>query len=67
MLQGRTKESMNVANEYSDDFAPIFHIILWLMVFMALIIIYVTYGMMSMDPGSDSIIYRMTTTRLKKE
>ena len=57
----------NLATEYSSDYAAIFNIILWLVVFMALVVIYAMYGMMTMDPGSDSIIYRMTTTRLKKD
>ena len=52
---------------WSSDYPVIFHIILWLVVFMAILTIFVTHGMMTMDPGNDSIIYRMTTTRLKKE
>uniref|UniRef100_A0A1I7WPM1 DUF4258 domain-containing protein n=1 Tax=Heterorhabditis bacteriophora TaxID=37862 RepID=A0A1I7WPM1_HETBA len=30
-------------------------------------VLYTVVGMMTMDPGKDSIIYRMTTTRMKKE
>lgn len=56
-----------LADEWTEDYPVIFHIILWLVVFLVLIVIFVTYGMMSMDPGNDSVIYRMTTTRLKKE
>lgn len=56
-----------VADEWTEDYPVIFHIILWLTVFMALLVIFVTVGMMSMDPGTDSIIYRMTTTRMKKD
>lgn len=60
-------DEINLAIAYSADYPVIFHIILWLSVFMALLVIFVTYGMMTMDPGTDSIIYRMTTTRLKKD
>jgi len=60
-------EAINLAEAWSEDYPVIFHIILWLVVFMALLIIFVTHGMMTMDPGSDSIIYRMTTTRIKKD
>jgi len=60
-------KDINLAEAWSEDYPVIFHIILWLVVFMALLIIFVTHGMMTMDPGSDSIIYRMTTTRIKKD
>ncbi|XP_067948582.1 renin receptor-like [Watersipora subatra] len=56
-----------LSSEWSENYPVIFHIILWLVVGMALIVIFVTHGMMTMDPGNDSIIYRMTTTRLKKD
>ena len=58
---------INLAEAWTEDYPVIFHIILWITVFMALLVIFATHGMMTMDPGNDSIIYRMTTTRLKKD
>ncbi|KAJ8311119.1 hypothetical protein KUTeg_011329 [Tegillarca granosa] len=52
---------------YSEDYPAIFNIILWLMIIMFLSFFAVSYGIWNMDPGRDSIIYRMTSTRLKKD
>ncbi|KAJ8310234.1 hypothetical protein KUTeg_012099 [Tegillarca granosa] len=53
--------------DYSEDYPAIFNIILWLMIIMFLSFFAVSYGIWNMDPGRDSIIYRMTSTRLKKD
>merc|ERR1719233_2077565 len=58
---------INLAEAWTEDYPVIFHIILWITVFMALLVIFATHGMMTMDPGNDSIIYRKTTTRLKRD
>ncbi|XP_033759893.1 renin receptor-like [Pecten maximus] len=58
---------MNLSKDYDEDYASVFNIILWLMIVMAIVLFAVCYGMWNIDPGRDSIIYRMTTTRLKKD
>lgn len=58
---------MNLSKDYDEDYSSIFNIILWFMIVLAIVLFAVCYGMWNIDPGRDSIIYRMTTTRLKKE
>nr|XP_032814178.1 renin receptor [Petromyzon marinus] len=57
----------NLAYRYNYNYAVVFNIVLWLMLAMALAIIAVSYGMWNMDPGRDSLIYRMTNQRLKAD
>ncbi|XP_077987751.1 renin receptor-like isoform X2 [Glandiceps talaboti] len=57
---------INVADSYSDNFATIFHISLWISVAWILAVFVICYLMWYMDPG-DTIIYRMTSTRIKTE
>ncbi|XP_028030178.1 renin receptor [Bombyx mandarina] len=52
---------------YSADYAAIFNIILWFGVVFTFTLIAIVYALMDMDPGRDSIIYRMTNTRMKKD
>ncbi|KAK5966276.1 Vacuolar H ATPase [Trichostrongylus colubriformis] len=54
------REQLNVYAFTSTDYPAIFAI------FAGLAVLYTVVGMMSMDPSRDSIIYRMTTTRMKK-
>ncbi|CAF4821867.1 unnamed protein product [Pieris macdunnoughi] len=59
---------MNPADDnYTADYAAIFNIILWFGVVFAFTLIAIVYAIMDMDPGRDSIIYRMTSTRMKKD
>jgi len=59
--------TLNLAPVFTDMYAPIFNIILWVMIGLALAIFFVSYGMWNMDPGRDSLIYRMTSQRMKRE
>ncbi|CAG4970848.1 unnamed protein product [Parnassius apollo] len=52
---------------YSADYAAIFNIILWFGVVFTFTLVAIVYAIMDMDPGRDSIIYRMTNTRMKKD
>lgn len=52
---------------YSADYAAIFNIILWFGVVFSFTLVAIVYALMDMDPGRDSIIYRMTNTRMKKD
>lgn len=53
--------------EYSEDYPVIFNIILWFSVVLVFALIAITVAIADMDPGRDSIIYRMTSTRMKKD
>lgn len=60
-------ENLNLALSYSDDYPVIFNIILWFSVVIAFSLLAISYTIGYMDPGRDSIIYRMTSTRMKKD
>ncbi|KAA0712041.1 ATPase H(+)-transporting lysosomal accessory protein 2 [Triplophysa tibetana] len=55
----------NLAYKYNYDYAVIFNIILWLMIILALAVIAISYNLWNMDPGYDSIIYRMTNQKIR--
>lgn len=57
----------NLATYYNEDYPVIFNIILWFMVIFGLSLLAICYAIAAMDPGRDSIIYRMTSTRMKKD
>lgn len=65
--QPNQENQLNLSKDYDEDYPAIFNIILWFMIILAIVLYAVSYGMWHMDPGRDSIIYRMTTTRLKKD
>ncbi|EFA03659.1 ATPase H(+)-transporting accessory protein 2 [Tribolium castaneum] len=58
---------VNPAKFYSKDYPVIFNIILWFGVAMTFTLLAICIAIAQMDPGRDSIIYRMTSTRLKKD
>ncbi|XP_031634533.1 ATPase H(+)-transporting accessory protein 2 [Contarinia nasturtii] len=60
-------EDLNLADSYSEDYPVIFNIILWFGVLIAFSMLAICYAIATMDPGRDSIIYRMTSTRMKKD
>ncbi|XP_049870787.1 ATPase H(+)-transporting accessory protein 2-like [Pectinophora gossypiella] len=64
---GNLKENTVTLTDDSADYPVIFNIILWFGVVMVFTMIAVVYAIMDMDPGRDSIIYRMTSTRMKKD
>ncbi|XP_013193957.2 ATPase H(+)-transporting accessory protein 2 [Amyelois transitella] len=60
--------SDNNSNITADsNFSAIFNIILWFSIVFAFSLVAIVYAIMDMDPGRDSIIYRMTSTRMKKD
>ncbi|KRT83952.1 hypothetical protein AMK59_1944 [Oryctes borbonicus] len=63
----REFEGINLAEVYSDDYPVIFNIILWFGVAFVFSLLAITIFIAGMDPGRDSIIYRMTSTRMKKD
>lgn len=62
-----TLKSLNVAEDYDEDFPVIFNIILWFSLILLFSLIAISMVIAGMDPGRDSIIYRMTSTRMKKD
>lgn len=61
------KDNLNLAPAYSENYPVIFNIILWFGVVLAFSLLAISYAIATMDPGRDSIIYRMTSTRIKKD
>ncbi|KAJ6638286.1 ATPase H(+)-transporting accessory protein 2 [Pseudolycoriella hygida] len=59
--------NLNLALSYSEDYPVIFNIILWFSVVLTFSLLAISYTIGYMDPGRDSIIYRMTSTRMKKD
>ncbi|XP_077150876.1 renin receptor [Ranitomeya variabilis] len=57
----------NLAYDYNFDYAVIFNIILWIMIGLALAVIAISYNLWNMDPGYDSIIYRMTNQKIRMD
>jgi len=57
----------NLAVEYSENYPAIFNIVLWGSIVLSLSILAISVSMATMDPGRDSIIYRMTNPRMKKD
>jgi len=58
---------LNLSSSYDDMFPVIFNIWFWLMVLLALTVYAVSVAMWNMDPGHDSIIYRLTQQKIKSE
>ncbi|XP_077583748.1 renin receptor [Stigmatopora nigra] len=57
----------NLAYKYNFHYAVVFNIVLWLMIILALAVIAVSYSLWNMDPGYDSIIYRMTNQKIRMD
>ncbi|UMM39086.1 hypothetical protein L5515_016285 [Caenorhabditis briggsae] len=66
IIQNARKAYM-VTVPVSTDYPAIFAIFFGLVVILVVALIYIVVGMASIDPEKDSIIYRMTTTRMKKD
>lgn len=57
----------NIAKKYDSNYPVIFNIMLWFSVILVLSLLAISMAIATMDPGRDSIIYRMTSTRMKKD
>ncbi|XP_072763497.1 ATPase H(+)-transporting accessory protein 2 isoform X2 [Anoplolepis gracilipes] len=55
------------AKTYSEDYPVIFNILLWFGVIFFFSLLAICIAIADMDPGRDSIIYRMTSNRMKKD
>ncbi|XP_025923051.1 renin receptor isoform X2 [Apteryx rowi] len=65
--QSEIENPYNLAYPYNYDYAVIFNIILWMMIGLALAVIVISYNLWNMDPGYDSIIYRMTNQKIRMD
>ncbi|XP_019384639.1 PREDICTED: renin receptor [Crocodylus porosus] len=61
----RTDNPYNLGYPYNYNYAVVFNIILWIMIGLALAVIVISYNLWNMDPGYDSIIYRMTNQKIR--
>jgi renin receptor len=61
------RNSFKVYNFVSADYPAMFTLVAGIVIVLAAAIIFISVGLLTMDPGKDSIIYRMTTTRMKKD
>ncbi|CAF0802734.1 unnamed protein product [Rotaria sordida] len=57
--------NVTIAPMYSDDYPVMFNLFFWTSLVLALIVISIVYVFLTLDPGADTIIYRMTAPRLK--
>lgn len=62
-----TQDSPSSSSSADDDFPVMFNIFLWSTVAFILVLLACSVGIAQMDPGRDSIIYRMTSNRMKKD
>ncbi|NXA77697.1 RENR protein, partial [Thryothorus ludovicianus] len=65
--QSKKENPYNLAYPYNYDYSVIFNIVLWMMIGLALAVIVISYNLWNMDPGYDSIIYRMTNQKIRMD
>ncbi|XP_043504540.1 ATPase H(+)-transporting accessory protein 2 isoform X2 [Polistes fuscatus] len=61
------QDEWNHAKYYSSNYPVIFNIFLWFGVVFVFSLLAICIAIADMDPGRDSIIYRMTSNRMKKD
>ncbi|KAM7132988.1 dynein regulatory complex protein 9 isoform 1-T5 [Molossus nigricans] len=57
----------NFAYKYNFEYPVVFNMVLWIMIALALAVIITSYNIWNMDPGYDSIIYRMTNQKIRMD
>lgn len=60
-------EIKNISKKYSQNYPIIFNIVLWFGIIFVFSLLAICISIGDMDPGRDSIIYRMTSNRMKKD
>jgi len=58
-------QNITIATMYSDEYATMFNLFFWTSLALVIILISIVYVFLTLDPGADTIIYRMTAPRLK--
>ncbi|KAL1766758.1 renin receptor [Sigmodon hispidus] len=62
-----TESPYNLAYKYNLEYSVVFNLVLWIMIGLTLAVIVVCYNIWNMDPGYDSIIYRMTNQKIRMD
>ncbi|XP_048349238.1 renin receptor [Sphaerodactylus townsendi] len=57
----------NIGYPYNFNYAVVFNICLWIMIALIIAVIVISYNLWNMDPGYDSIIYRMTNQKIRMD
>ncbi|XP_054978518.1 renin receptor [Sorex araneus] len=57
----------NLAYKYNLEYSVIFNMVLWISIGLALAVIITSYNIWNMDPGYESIIYRMTNQKIRMD
>ena len=66
-LSNQEKNITNIAVFYSDQYPAMFNLLFWTSLILAIAVAGISIAMCSMDPGLDTVIYRMTSQRIKKD
>ncbi|XP_011349190.1 uncharacterized protein LOC105286143 isoform X1 [Ooceraea biroi] len=66
-IQTGQPEFSGRAKTYTENYPVIFNIILWFCIVFFFSLLAICIAIADMDPGRDSIIYRMTSNRMKKD
>jgi hypothetical protein len=62
-----SSSNVTIATMYSDEYPVMFNLFFWTSLVLVLIVISIVYVFLTLDPGADTIIYRMTAPRLKAD
>ncbi|PNI14529.1 ATP6AP2 isoform 2 [Pan troglodytes] len=65
--QANPASPYNLAYKYNFEYSVVFNMVLWIMIALALAVIITSYNIWNMDPGYDSIIYRMTNQKIRMD
>ncbi|MFH4975651.1 hypothetical protein AB6A40_002360 [Gnathostoma spinigerum] len=63
----RLRRALHVYSFTAPDYPAMFAIVAGLVIILSIAILFIAVAIWNVDPGRDSIIYRMTTTRMKKD
>ena len=71
ILEAKQEESLpspyKLSYKYNFEYPVLFNMILWIMIALALAVSIISYNIWNMDPGYDSIIYRMTKQKIQMD
>uniref|UniRef100_A0A8C6VL45 Renin receptor n=1 Tax=Naja naja TaxID=35670 RepID=A0A8C6VL45_NAJNA len=65
--ESKPENPYNLGYAYNFNYAVVFNIILWIMLGLVIAVIVISYNLWNMDPGYDSIIYRMTNQKIRMD
>uniref|UniRef100_A0A914KXC2 Renin receptor-like C-terminal transmembrane spanning segment domain-containing protein n=1 Tax=Meloidogyne incognita TaxID=6306 RepID=A0A914KXC2_MELIC len=61
------RQALNVNQFSSPGYPAMFGIVAGVSIVLVVAVTFIVVGLFSMEPSKDSIIYRMTNTRMKKD